>query len=147
MNEQRRQILQMLSEGKINADEGERLLDALGPESPAGAQVSSHETQKSEETKDSKKCKTLHVIVHEHGEKDRGDKVHVKVPLVMLKAGMKLNSLIPDRVFEKLNTRLSEKGLGNIDEKMEKLDKILDSLDQGGIDIDSDDGHVHIFCD
>ncbi|MGW1886337.1 SHOCT-like domain-containing protein [Streptomyces sp. NPDC001970] len=40
MNEQRRQILQMPAEGKITADEAERLLDALEreqPESPPGA--------------------------------------------------------------------------------------------------------------
>ncbi len=39
MNEQRRQILQMLAEGKITADEAERLIDALEreqPESPPG---------------------------------------------------------------------------------------------------------------
>ena len=29
MNEQRRQVLQMLAEGKITADEAERLIDAL----------------------------------------------------------------------------------------------------------------------
>ena len=40
MNEQRRQVLQMLAEGKITADEAERLIDALQreqPESPTGA--------------------------------------------------------------------------------------------------------------
>jgi len=34
MNEQRRQILQMLSEGKITADEAERLIDAVNENSP-----------------------------------------------------------------------------------------------------------------
>jgi polyhydroxyalkanoate synthesis regulator phasin len=34
MNEQRRQILQMLAEGKITADEAERLIDALEREQP-----------------------------------------------------------------------------------------------------------------
>ena len=40
MDEQRRQVLQMLAEGKITADEAERLIDALErerPESPPGA--------------------------------------------------------------------------------------------------------------
>lgn len=40
MNEQRRQVLQMLAEGKITADEAERLISALErdqPESPTGA--------------------------------------------------------------------------------------------------------------
>ena len=40
MNEQRRQILQMLGEGKITADEAERLIHAVErelPESPPGA--------------------------------------------------------------------------------------------------------------
>jgi hypothetical protein len=34
MNEQRRQILQMLAEGKITADEAERLIDAIEREQP-----------------------------------------------------------------------------------------------------------------
>jgi hypothetical protein len=34
MNEQRRQILEMLAEGKITADEAERLIDAVGREQP-----------------------------------------------------------------------------------------------------------------
>jgi len=40
MNEQRRQILQMLAEGKITADEAGRLIDALEraqPEPPPAA--------------------------------------------------------------------------------------------------------------
>src|SRR5262249_31408288 len=40
MNEQRRQILQMLAEGKVTADEADRLIDALEreqPPSPPGA--------------------------------------------------------------------------------------------------------------
>jgi SHOCT-like domain len=39
MNEQRRQILQILAEGKITANDAERLIDALEreqPESPPG---------------------------------------------------------------------------------------------------------------
>jgi polyhydroxyalkanoate synthesis regulator phasin len=34
MNEQRRQILEMLAEGKITADEAQRLIDALEREQP-----------------------------------------------------------------------------------------------------------------
>ena len=40
MNEHRRQILQMLSEGKINADEAERLISAL--ETPPAKSQASH---------------------------------------------------------------------------------------------------------
>jgi len=43
MNENRRQILEMLSTGKITADEAERLIAALesGPATTAGEHVSS----------------------------------------------------------------------------------------------------------
>ncbi len=37
MNEHRRQILQMLSEGKISADEAERLISALEDRPPVGS--------------------------------------------------------------------------------------------------------------
>ena len=34
MNEERRQVLQMLAEGKVTADEAERLIDALERDEP-----------------------------------------------------------------------------------------------------------------
>ena len=69
MNEHRREILQMLSEGKISADEAERLLAALDKERPA-----------SEEASAQKRPKYLRVAV----ENEDDTKVNVRVPTGVL---------------------------------------------------------------
>ncbi len=146
MNEQKRQILQMLAEGKINAEEAERLLDVLESEEHAGANAPQQETGTKQENKDNPK--TLHIIVHDHGIQGGGhDKVHVKIPLVMIKAGMKLKSVMPDKVRERINAKFAEKGLNIDDMNFEKLNNILESLKESSIDIESDDEKVHIYCE
>jgi len=44
MNEHRRQILQMLSDGKINADEAERLITAMEQPMPSSSSADSGST-------------------------------------------------------------------------------------------------------
>ena len=91
MNEHRRQILQMLSEGKISADEAERLIAAL-EERPAGS---------SENVSDSgakARPKYLRVQVDSEDDGHEGPtKVNVRVPMQLLRAGVKLAGLIPPK--------------------------------------------------
>jgi hypothetical protein len=130
----------MLAEGRINADDAERLLDALENESPPEPHVSTEET--------GKKCKTLHIIVHDHpGHESDRERVHVKIPMVMLKAGMKFSKLMPDKILDKINSRLSEKGINMDEMNFNKLDNILEALKEGSIDIENGDEKVHIFCE
>ena len=79
MNEHRRQILQMLAEGKINADEAERLITAT--EEPAS---------KTSEQRSVVRPKFLRVLVDaEEGSRgyDGPTKVNVRVPMQLLRAG------------------------------------------------------------
>ena len=72
-----------------------------------------------------------------------------EIPLGLLRAGMKLTSLVPDKAKGSIKTSLSEKG---IDLDLEKLDSkqlegLLESLTEMSIDVDSDDGEqVKIYC-
>ena len=67
---------------------------------------------------------------------------------MLLKAGMKLGSLLPEDARAELNTHLSEKGinfdLGQLDS--EKIDILVQALTESSIDIDADNAQVHIFC-
>ena len=148
MSEERRQILNMLAEGKISADEAERLLDAVGEKK------SSSEPPKSEtgaeaccETGSSKGPKCLRVTVK--GKKGKGDNVNIRVPLQLFRAGVKLGSIMPFDVSEKVNARLKDKGIDiNVkDIDGDKLDKIFEALQTVSIDIDEDDESVKIFCE
>ncbi len=142
MNESRRQILQMLADGKINADEAERLLVALEESSPKPDTVLSGAGADG-------KAKYLCVQVKADPDSEHRHKnVDIKIPLVLLKAGIKIGSLMPEGAKGKLNEHLSSHGidldLGKLD--AEKLDQLIDALRENSIDIDSDKEKVRIHC-
>ena len=83
MNDDRRQILDMLSQGKITTDEAERLLAALGR---TGASAGS------EPQRLANRAKYLRVSVDTDEEGDGGPtKVNIRVPMQLLRAGVRLS--------------------------------------------------------
>ena len=142
MSEERKRILQMLAEGNITADEAERLLAALGEQPKAAGAVTG-------EVRAAKKPKFLHVKVQaDEGSGRRQKNVDIKVPIILLKAGMKLGSILPDDARSEINTKLSDHGinfdLNDLDS--EKIDILVQALSESSIDIDADNAQVKIFC-
>ncbi|MEU0744773.1 hypothetical protein [Streptomyces sp. NPDC006134] len=140
MNEQRRQVLEMLAEGKVTADEAERLIDALErqrPEAPPGAA-----------SRSKARPKYLRVVM----EDDSGDtpsRINIRVPLQLLRAGVRLTSLIPPQAITKVNAQLNRQGvpvdLGEL--KPQHLEELIDQLDDITVDVDDPDSKVQIFCE
>ena len=142
MNENRRQILDMLAEGKITADEAERLIAALEKEPPAAARTGAATGSKSQP-------KYLRVLVEE-GNEDRGaTKVNVRVPMQLLRAGVKLASLIPPQAQGRVNDALHRHGmtvdLSQI--KPENLEELMDQLGDLTVDVDDSKAKVRVFCE
>lgn len=139
MSEERKQILEMLGQGKISVDEAERLLDALN-ESSSGM------TQTAETN--GKKPKFLHVKVVGDPDGGRHNNVDVRVPLALLKAGMKLGALMPEKVRAKFDSHMAEKGIDfdfkNMDS--DKIDDFVQALKDNPIEVESDQESVKIFC-
>lgn len=143
MSEEKRKILDMLAEGKISTDDAERLLAALGERSE-GPSYSDEDTLAGD-----KRPKYLFVQVDgdcsSHGGREN---VNIKIPLGLLRAGMKFKSLIPEKARAKVNAHLGEHGvdfdLNDLD--AEKLDVLLKALTETSIDIDSNKESVKIFC-
>jgi hypothetical protein len=143
MNEQRRQILQMLAEGKIIADEAERLIDALErkqPESPPGAAA-----------RPKPRPKYLRVVVNSEDDSD-GDgpsRVNIRVPLQLLRAGVRLTSLIPPQALTQVNEQLNEAGIP-IDLtqlKPQHIEELIEQLDELTVDVEDSDSKVQVFCE
>ena len=136
MNDQRNQILEMLSQGKVTVSEAERLLDAVsGPGSPESAAI---EPPKS-------KPKYLRVVVE-----DGKDNVNIRVPLQLLRAGMQFASLVPDSVKGKIDLQLKKKGinfdLGSM--KPEMVEDLIGAVGELEVSVDEKDGErVRIFCE
>ncbi|MCW2862909.1 MAG: hypothetical protein JWP48_4617 [Actinoallomurus sp.] len=141
MNEQRRQILQMLTEDKITADEAERLIDALErqqPESPQGATP-----------RPNPRPKYLRVVVVDNSGGDGPTRVNIRVPLQLLRAGVRLTSLIPPQALTRVNAELNKSGvpIDLTQLKPQQLEELIDQLDDVTVDVDDPDTKVQVFCE
>jgi hypothetical protein len=140
MSEERKRILKMLGEGKISAAEAEELLDALGKNNTEPAADSSPS-----ERKPPKNVKYMYVKVLSAQQ----DNVDVRVPLGLIRAGMRLTSLIPPHVVDRINGTMKEKGmnfdLNNI--KPEDIDELIKNLAEMEVNVNSKNGDiVKVFC-
>lgn len=145
MTEERRQILEMLAGGKINADEADRLLGALG-----GASSSATATATAVQTRPLPKF--IRVMVDSKDGKD-GKPVHinVRVPIMLLRAGVRLASLIPPKAQEKVNEELRKNGMDfDVSQiKPENINELIDQLQDLSIDIDqpSEDVKIRVYTE
>jgi hypothetical protein len=158
MNEHRRRILDMLAAGKINAEEAERLIAALEPEAETGAQPTAGRAETATTAKPGAargKVKYLRVLV-EADESATGMKgtttVNVRVPLQLLRAGVRLASLIPPQAHEQVDEAFSKHGvpltLSQI--KPENLEELIDHLEEFTVDVNGSDSKstkVRVFCE
>jgi hypothetical protein len=151
MSEDRKQILEMLAAGKINVNEAERLMAAM--ESGNGSARSGANGELG--AKDPKtRAKYLRVLV-EAAETTTGKgavTVNVRVPMQLLRAGVRLASLIPKQAHNNLDQALSSHGvpltLSQI--KPENLEELIEHLDDLKVDVDGKDGNttkVRVFCE
>jgi uncharacterized protein YbaP (TraB family) len=143
MSENRKQILDMLAEGRINAGEAERLLAALeGSPAPSAKAMAAAAP------------KYLRVVIEaddKHGGEVR-NKVNIRVPLQLLRAGVKLASLLPPEAREQMNAALHEKGFGlDVSQiKPENLDELIANLKDVSIDITGKKNRhatMRVFCE
>jgi len=142
MSENRRQILEMLSQGKITADEAERLIAAVEKE-PAGATGPGTDAPRTE------KLKYFRVVVDAIDPKDGPTKVNVRVPMQLLRAGVRLTSFIPPLARERMNSAMKSKGIDfDINQlKPENLEDLIEQLNDFTVDIDHEDAKVRVFCE
>jgi hypothetical protein len=149
MSEQRRQILQMLSEGKINANEAERLISAV--EEPVAVKFTDSGSTPAGKTRP----KYLRVQVD--SEDDDGHegptKVNVRVPMQLLRAGVKLAGLLPAQALRSANQAMEQQGIpfDLTQIKPENLEELIDHLSDLSVDVDQKDHQskikVRVFCE
>jgi hypothetical protein len=140
MNEQRKDVLDMLAEGKITAAEAERLITALERDQPPAAS--------SLDTRPKGKAKYLRMVV-ETLENDEPGRINIRVPLQLLRAGVKLAALIPPQALERANAELTKSGvpIDLTQLKPDQLEALVDHLDELTLDVDQPDAKVRIFCE
>lgn len=142
MNESRRKILDMLAAGQINADEAERLLQAVEKEPAAPGTVNGSEA------KPKARAKYIRVVVEDKGAGNT-PRVNIRVPMQLLRSGVKLAALIPPAAYLHVNEALQKEGvhfdLSQI--KPENLEELVDQLDELTVDVDDKDAKVRVYCE
>ena len=145
MSEDRKRILGMLAEGKITAEEADLLLDSLG--TPASETAPAREPMPSDDwpTGPSATGTPKFLYVKVTGK----DTVDVKVPLGLLRAGLKLTSLIPPQAMDQISESMGEHGMSidfnNL--KPEDIEELIQSLREMEINVHSADGdNIRVFC-
>jgi hypothetical protein len=146
MTDNQKRILEMLAEKKISTEEAYRLLNALDRDE--GGQSETPRVQ----TGTALNPKYLRVTVtpKEGADPEHADRVNVRVPMSLVRAGIKLTSLIPHDATDKINDALREKGINfdvrNI--KAEDIEELIYAL--GELEVDVETGHgekVKVFVE
>jgi hypothetical protein len=140
MNDERKRILSMLGEGKISASEAGDLLDALGKNGDSQQAAGASATPAAP-----RNIKYMYVKVLSSEQ----DNVDVRVPLGLIRAGMRFTSLIPPMAMATINSSLKEKGmnfdLGNI--RPEDIEELIKNLADMEVNVKSKNGDiVKVYC-
>ena len=142
MSETRRQVLEMLAAGRITAEEAERLIAALERDTPATV-----------ETRPAVKRKYLRVMVDSDEPGQGPVRVNTRVPMQLLRAGVKLANLIPPQARAQVDKALHEQGIpfdmSGINAN--NLEEIINQLEDLTVDVDVDEQNqkvkVRVFCE
>jgi hypothetical protein len=135
MSEEKTKILEMLASGKINVAEATQLLKSF--EEPNEVKTNKADV------------KFFRVKVLSKNGEGKDETVNVRIPLQLLRSGIKLASLIPIGLQDKVNLALKEEGLqfdlSKI--KTEDLESLVSSLAEMTVDVDQGGEKVQIFCE
>ena len=139
MNENSRRVLEMLSEGKVSVDEAERLLSLVDaePETTTAVQPLAPPRPGA--------ARYLRVTI----DSDDDEHIDVRVPLALIKAGVKLHTLLPAQAATGINTALQDNGINvDIDNlRTEDLEQLIDALSEIEVNIQDGDDKVRVYCE
>ncbi len=143
MHEQRRQILEMVAEAKVTVDEAERLIAALDREQ-------FHASSALAEQRPPARPRYLRVLVETVEDLADGPaRVNIRVPIQLLRAGVRLTSLIPPQALNQVNGELRNAGIPiDLSQlKPQHIEELIDHLADMTVDVDQADTKVQVFCE
>jgi hypothetical protein len=127
MSEETRKILEMLHQGTIGVEEAEKLMEA----------VSSADVPTEGSVTRAGARKYLRIQV-EPDQGSGGDRVNVRVPMKLIRAGLKLAAFLPRDAQSQVNHALQEKGMDLDLSKLtpEDLEELVTNLDDLTVDVE-----------
>ncbi len=157
MNHERMQILEMLSEGKINPADAERLLEKISrsreePHRPEEPRVSASVIHLGpnldedgmptppEPPAPRRPLRFLRIMINSR----KKDVINIRIPIDLVRTGLKLSTMIPEEAREKLKAKGVDIGaLSGL-----QGEELIEALRELKVDVDSGDGDVvRVFCE
>jgi len=175
MGNETRRILDLLAQGKVTADEAEQLLAAINQPPDAGA-ASAPSSAESGPTVgaasgEKKPPKWLRVVIfrvrpdgnvyptqdevsmhlgsagHFTFARARKGEVNVRIPLALVRAGMKLGAMMPSLAGEEVNRRMRERGIDLSKMDPAHIEEVIKEMGDMTVDVDDGKHQVRIFCE
>ncbi len=146
MSDNQRRILEMVAEKRLTVDEAAKLLELTG--NPAGAETGGTETTRA--TKPVPKY--IRVVVKpnaESGDQAGHEHVNIRVPLALIRAGIKLTGLIPAVASDRMNEAMREKGIDLDLSKLnpDDLEQLVDALSELEVDVKDQKESVRVYLE
>ena len=139
MSNEKRKVLEMLAAGRITAEDAERLLNRLGTAPRITAGEGSDSGDGEPETA-KRPLRYLRVVV----DSSEGDKVNIRVPLALVRTGIKLSTMLPAEAADTLR----ERGVDLSELQGLKGEELIEALRELQVDVDSTEGDVvRVFCE
>ena len=147
MAENQKRILEMLANKEISADEAQRMLGSLDPEvgkadTPTGGEPEPVRT----------KPRYLRVTVQPgagHENDADAERVNVRVPLALIRSGIKFASVLPRDVGDRVEDTLKDRGIGldlrNLNP--DDMDDLIEALADLEVDVESNEEKVKVFVE
>lgn len=133
----------MLAEGKISVDEAEKLLTAISSEEPFSKEKSKDSTKNAKPD-----FKYLRIVVEPGSDSEKQEKVNIRVPAKLIRAGLKWAAFMPKHTRSHINHAMKEKGIEMDFDKMnpEDIEELVTHLNDFSINVEGKE-KVRIYCE
>ena len=148
--DERRRVLDMLAQGKLTVEEADQLLRALDARRDDGSAAT-------DAAGDATPPRWVRIQVLKPSKEGRDAKeVNIRVPIAVVRGGMRLGAIIATFAGEKAAQRMKERGvdldLSKINTDFSKMngaefDAFMKSLDEMNIQVDDGKSQVRITCE
>jgi hypothetical protein len=134
MSQETRQVLEMLSSGKVTVEEAEQLLKAVAAPGPAEEK--------------STQPRYFRILVNKPArDGKKAENVNIRVPMTVVRGGLRLGALFPGMLGKKKiqldnGTELDLSKIHYTD-----LEAMIKDIGELTVDVDGDDAQVRIRCE
>ena len=137
MSEETRQVLEMLSTGKVTVEEAQQLLNAVG----SGASATGSDDGKTAP-------RYFRILVNKPArEGKKAEAVNIRVPMTVVRGGLRLGALIPGMLSKKKIQLANGTELDLSKVTYTDLEAMIKDIGELTVDVDGGDAQVRIRCE